>query len=357
MFRYAQGVLRSILFGTPLNVRLWLTSRCNYRCRMCAVPGMQSSPEMTLEVLSVVADNLKKIGVSQVIFTGGEPLLRDDIVDIVRLFHQYGFILRIQTNGGAQVTEELLDRCYAAGLDDISISLDTLDAAKQDRICNADNVLVNALRVIRYCKQNYSRKGVVAVNVVISRQNFFELPALIEYVHSMGVFFDPCIFTRNFSSAPTNDFRNCNDEFSLLGLDSYAVSQVFKKIEAYIHRNYRIVTTKRTLDALKSYMLNGDCRWNCLAGQLSLDITPTGELAPCCDTLKHANESPVADLKHSDFLSVFNSKAFREKCRKIRAKCSGCLFGCYRDPKYLISDIRVQTEALYKSVIFGKVLQ
>lgn len=357
MFRYAQGVLRSILFGTPLNVRLWLTSRCNYRCRMCAVPGMQSSPEMTLEVLSVVADNLKKIGASQVIFTGGEPLLRDDIVDIVRLFHQYGFILRIQTNGGAHVTEELLDRCYAAGLDDISISLDTLDAEKQDRICNAENVLSNAQRVISHCVKNYSQKGVVAVNVVISAKNFFELPDLIEYVHGVGAFFDPCIFVRNFSSQPFEEQSSPNDEFSLLRLDKAATDQVFKKILNYMDRGYRILTIKRMISDLQSYMSSGDCRWQCAAGMLSFDVAPIGYMAPCCDTISWAYEFPVADCKLRDFVDVFNSREFKDKCRKVRTECSGCLFGCYRYPKYLMSDIGVQKEALYKGVRFGKILQ
>ncbi|MFH1061636.1 MAG: radical SAM protein [Candidatus Omnitrophota bacterium] len=357
MFRFAQGVLKSMLFGTPLNVRLWLSSRCNYHCKMCSVDKVIGTPEMSLSELTVVAENLKKIGTSQVILTGGEPLLREDILSIIELFSRYGFIVRIQTNGGEHVSEALLDSCYRAGLNDISISLDTLDPKKQDDICNAENVLSNAQRVIRYCVKNYSRKGVVAVNVVISAKNFFELPDLIEYVQAMGAFFDPCIFVRNFSSLSSENPAEIDNEFSLLRLEKKAAEAVCKKVRKFMDRGYRILTTKRMIDDLQNYLTSGQCGWPCAAGILSFDIAPTGVMAPCCDTIMRAYETPVADCKSRDFMRVFKSVEFKNKCRKIRTNCSGCLFGCYRDPKYLMSDPRVQLEALYKSICFGKILQ
>jgi len=309
---------------------------------------------MSLEQLERVARNLRALGVSQVVLTGGEPLLRPDIVSIVRLFSRRGFLVRIQTNGGPHATEDLLVKCYDAGLDDISVSLDTLDAEKQDSICGAREVTQNALRVLRFCAEHFGDRGVVAANVVISKQNFEELPALIEFVHAQGVFFDPCIFSRIFSETGPAEGRAT--EFTLARYDPRTAERVFRRLFELVDANRRILTTRRTLEEFERYVKTGDCRWSCLAGELSFDVIPTGEIAPCCDTTDAAFASPIANIASPDFPTVYRSAEFREKCRKRRERCTGCLYGCYKDPRYLVSDWGVRIEALHKAFRFGKLL-
>lgn len=355
MFKFAKGALRSIFLHSPLNTRLWLTYRCNYDCRMCSIQKHKKVQEMSLEELAIVAGNLKKLGTSQVVLTGGEPLLRNDIVDIVKLFKSYNFLIRLQTNGGLHATEDLLASCYRAGLDDISVSIDTLDAKKQDDICRANGVLENALGVLKFCARNYSKQGIISANVVISAQNFFKLPDLVRYFNDQGIFFNPCIFTRNFSYPANYDEKDKNSDFSLRSLVSRDTEKVFQELRTLIKSNYRILTSTRTLNTLEHYMKTGEYKWRCRSGSLSFDILPTGELAPCCDTLDAAFSSPVANFKDKDFLKQYRSKEFKKKCDLRRKKCPGCLYSCYRDPVYLITDLRVQMEALCKAITFRKI--
>lgn len=357
MFKFAIGALRTILFHRPLNARLWLTYRCNYKCQMCGIGEQNKRDEMSLEELQIVAGNLKKMGVNQIILTGGEPLLREDIVDIIKIFRPYGFIIRIQTNAGSHVTEDLLTRCYDAGLDDISISIDTLDPEKQDRICGASNVLESAIRVLKFCTENYSHRGVIAGDVVISRENFFELPELIEYINDLGAFFNPCIFTRKFSYPSEHGEQRYYDSLTLTQLNPEDVEKTFHRIDELIRKNYKILMSTRMMNDLKHYMRTGEYAWGCMAGLLSFDIMPTGELSPCCDTIDIAFQSPIANLKDKDFLKQYKSREFQKKCELRRKNCPGCLYACYRDPKYLATDPRVQFEALYKSIKFKKTFQ
>ncbi|MBN3040886.1 MAG: radical SAM protein [Candidatus Omnitrophica bacterium] len=355
MFKFAKGALGTILFGWPLNARLWITRRCNYQCRMCSIFRNEKQKEMTLDELKTVAFNLKKLRLSQVILTGGEPFLRPDIIDIIKIFKPYGFIIRIQTNAAEHVTEDLLDRAYKAGLDDISVSLDTLDPLKQDAICAGKGVLKNAKRVLDYCSKHYADRGVIAANVVISRQNFFELPQIIEFCKEKGIFFDPCIFTRKFSQAPQEDEQRKNVDLSLSGLDSDKVKEIFGKIDFMVKNNYPVLTTARTLKSLYDFMLGSGYKWKCKAGLISFDVAPSGRLAACCDTIFSADQEPVADLSSKDFISQYRSREFQEKCLRQRQDCEGCLYGCYRDPVYLAGDLRTQWESLYKSIVFKKV--
>ena len=357
MFRNARGALRAFLFRTPINARLWLTYRCNYKCRMCGVWEEKRSSEMSLEEFKTAAYNLKKLGIAQVILTGGEPLLRHDIVEVIKIFKPHGFVIRIQTNAGPHVTGALLSRCYEAGLDDISVSLDTLDPQRQDRICGSSDVAKHPLRVIICWTEKYSHRGVIAVNVVISRQNFFELPDLIEYINNAGAFFNPCVFIRKFSHPSDCDGSASVDDFSLRHLEPKEVDKVFHEIRGLIRKNYKILMSKRILADLERYMKTGDYRWKCMAGLLSFDVMPTGELSPCCDTVDSAFEAPVAKLKDRDFLKQYKAAEFQKKCRLRRERCPGCLYACYRDPVYLAHDPLVQLEALYKAIAFGKIFQ
>ncbi|MBN1871478.1 MAG: radical SAM protein [Candidatus Omnitrophica bacterium] len=357
MFKYVKGALGSILFTNPLNARLWLTYKCNYACGMCDIRNIGRGGEMSLEELEVVAWNLKRMGASQIILTGGEPLLRSDIVDIVKIFAPHGFVTRIQTNGGPHATEDLLSKCYDAGLDDISISIDTLDAEKQDRICGSKDVLKNAMRVLKFCKNNYSHKGVVAADIVISAQNFFELPELMEFTNSLGVFFNPCILTRLFSRPSEHGEKKYVSSFDLTRLNPGDVEEIFRSIEEYIKKDYKILMSSRMLSDLKHYVKTGEYRWGCMAGLLSFDIMPSGELSPCCDTIDAAFEKPIANFKYKDFLTQYRNEEFQKKCEDRRERCPGCLYACYRDPKYLVSDFFVQLEALHKSIKFRKVFK
>jgi len=321
---------------------------------MCGIRDLSTSPEMSLSELETVARHLRALKLHQVILTGGEPLLRGDIVEIVRLFSRHGFLVRLQTNGGIHVTESLLDRCYEAGLNDISVSMDTLDPEKQDRICQATDVLKYAQQVIRYCLDRHGSRGVVAVNVVVSAENLFELPAIIRYIDGMGAFFSPCIFTRPFSHPSVEDHRHKGDPFSLSALDTARVGRLFEDLRGLIRENRRVLMSTRLLNDLERYIRTGDHQWECRAGELSMDILPSGELIPCCDTADSALESPSANLKRDDFLRIYRSPAFRKKCVNRRSQCPGCLYGCYREPTYLATDWRVLLEALYKTIRFKR---
>lgn len=114
------------------DLRVSLTDRCNLRCSYCMpAEGLDWMPtEQTLtddEVVRLVTIGVQQLGVTEVRFTGGEPLLRRGLPDIVRRTHELGGVeTSLTTNalGLARTARTLAD----AGLDRVNVSLDTVRA-------------------------------------------------------------------------------------------------------------------------------------------------------------------------------------------------------------------------------------
>ena len=117
----------------PVYVQFYVTARCNLTCEQCNIIYTNSDVrECTIDEVKRIADNFAKMGVAIVLLTGGEPFARKDLPEIIHAFESRGVHVRMQTNGFA--TEDQIARAVEAGGKDISISLDSLQPAMQDKI-------------------------------------------------------------------------------------------------------------------------------------------------------------------------------------------------------------------------------
>lgn len=99
---YARKILRLNLqphYRIPLNVQISLTNRCNNNCVYCEVHKLPQEDVWTLDSLKAVLSDMKDCGTKRIQFTGGEPMLRKDIGEIVDYSKSLGFFVGISTNG------------------------------------------------------------------------------------------------------------------------------------------------------------------------------------------------------------------------------------------------------------------
>src|SRR3990167_5645714 len=82
----------------PLAIGWAVTRRCNYRCKYCAV-WKTSMAELGTKAICNVIDEMASLGVKEITFTGGEPLLRDDIGVIIDYAHQKNISVNLNSNG------------------------------------------------------------------------------------------------------------------------------------------------------------------------------------------------------------------------------------------------------------------
>ena len=98
------------------------------------------------------------MGVAIVLLTGGEPFARKDLPEIIYAFESRGVHVRMQTNGFA--SEEQIVRSIEAGGTDISISLDSLEPARQDKITGQFNQSWHqALKAMALFTQHLPKEG------------------------------------------------------------------------------------------------------------------------------------------------------------------------------------------------------
>jgi GTP 3',8-cyclase len=125
------------------DLRVSLTDRCNLRCTYCMPPeGLDWLPKPELltddEVVRLVRIGVERLGITEVRYTGGEPLLRRGLVDIVARTSALGAEISLTTNGIglARLAAPLAE----AGLHRVNVSLDTLDRATFTRLAHRDRL-------------------------------------------------------------------------------------------------------------------------------------------------------------------------------------------------------------------------
>ncbi|TYC16769.1 GTP 3',8-cyclase MoaA [Actinomadura syzygii] len=131
-------------FGrTATDLRVSLTDRCNLRCSYCMPPeGLDWLPKPELltddEVVRLVGLAVRDLGVTEVRYTGGEPLLRRGLADIVRRTAELEPRPQISLTTNGIGLDRLAAPLAEAGLDRVNVSLDTLDRATFKRLAHRD---------------------------------------------------------------------------------------------------------------------------------------------------------------------------------------------------------------------------
>ena len=128
------ALIREKFSELPLDViQLEVTKRCNFRCVHC-FHGIENSPkDIPLEIIKKIVDQASEIGVFEFDITGGEPLLRKDIKDILKYIHMNGMRTRLYTNGFL-LNEEFIDFLKEIDIHCVRISVDGIDEKVHDEI-------------------------------------------------------------------------------------------------------------------------------------------------------------------------------------------------------------------------------
>ena len=176
-------------FGRPLgSLRVSVTDRCNLRCQYCMPETdyvwLPRQDILTFEEISALVDRFTDLGVEKVRITGGEPLLRKNLSDLVKLLATKTPIqdLAMTTNG--ILLADQAEALRSAGLHRITLSLDTL---KPDRFKNLtrfdelDAVLAGLDQAVRIWNQN-----VKIDSVIIRGVNDDEIVDLLEHGRGLG---------------------------------------------------------------------------------------------------------------------------------------------------------------------------
>jgi PqqA peptide cyclase len=166
---------------TPLALIAELTHRCPLHCVYCSNPLELKSraDELSTEVWSRVFREAAEAGVLQIDFTGGEPLARPDIVDLVRAAREAGLYVNLITSG-LPLDEVRLDELVQAGLDHIQLSFQGAREESSNEI-SGTKAHAQKIRVLGWLKQ---RRVALTLNFVIHRRNIDQLAEMLALAES-----------------------------------------------------------------------------------------------------------------------------------------------------------------------------
>ena len=248
-----RGVSR--LFG-PRLVEFALTDRCQCRCVHCYndtdVPVSPADELSTSEVCSVM-EQASAMACTEVCFSGGEPLLREDLPELIRYARKLHMVPKINTNG-ILLSKEMVGTLRAAGLGWCSVSIDDHKAERHDELRRRPGCFEKAVQGL----QELVRQGIPASITTYARKDGIqsgELQKIIDLGHALKVETVRILFP-----VPMGGFKGCHHE--VLALEER------EKVRRYL------------ADAIVT-MESPEEKTRCTAAVTKMNILPDGAVTPC----------------------------------------------------------------------------
>ena len=264
--------------------------------------------------------------VGMVILTGGEPMLRKDIYDIVKLFSEKNIDVRIQTNGTLLTKEKIL-KLNEAKLSGITISLDTLYETNMNQITGSKTFKKIIEGIVNTKK--YSKFEAVSLNTVITKNNLFELPSIVKFVTDLNMFVSLIPLHHKKHTLFSKDSSQDHSNF-LCKKDLKNLKRIMDKLIVMRKHKYNIINSDEHLKGIFNFIKTGNYHWNCDSPSLYFTMRPDGTFCPC---LEYKTKYKMNSL---DFVKIYKSQKFKSEIKKIVDSCNGCFYLCWLETSALV---------------------
>ena len=275
---------------------------CNQKCLHCYAAGqpLSDTPELTTAQWKEILSKLRAANVPQVTFTGGEPTLRADLVELVEVAQW--FVTRLNTNGRL-LTPELCRRLYEASLDSVQVTLYSHDPAIHNALVGAEGFddTVTGIR-------NAVAAGLsVSVNTPLCSLNT-DYAATVRFVHELGVRYVTCSGLIPSGSAEGAESRATRlTEEQLTDVLRRAVTAA-EELEMEMDFTSPGWLKEETLRSMGLTLVP-----SCGACLSNMAIAPDGGVIPCQSWL---SSQPLGNMLTDDWDKIWQS----QRCAAIRAK-------------------------------------
>ncbi|HOD66072.1 MAG TPA: radical SAM protein [candidate division Zixibacteria bacterium] len=267
MARIAARTLANMARRRPINVSFEITYNCNARCEHCDLGDYVKEPRLGPEVF---ADWLTRLKPAVAQISGGEPLLRKDLVDIVRAMRERDPVPVFVITTNVQImTEKKYLQLREAGMDEFSFSLDYPDDRHSAFRHLKDNFRKMSELVPTLAAHGH--KDIVLACVVQS-DNFRDLPKIAELAREWGV-------GVNFSTY--NALRTGKKYYLITSPQDLAeLETIVDRLAAMQREGYPIMTSEWTMRQMIDFFRTGG-HPRCRAGERFMIVNPWGKLTPC----------------------------------------------------------------------------
>lgn len=288
-----------------IHCNLQITYRCNFRCQICDFWKTEHDPgaELTVDDIRLIGRKLNRLGTLIVSLAGGEPLIREDLPDIVRVLAAENHFPILITNGWF-VDETVAKTILRAGLQEISVSVDYADASKHDAQRGYEGSWDRAVRALELLNRNRpDRRNRVHMISVLMDDNLDDVEPLIKLSRELGVTYMVNLYSWN---RGTKARRLPHEKVTQHLLALKRKYPVFVSLTTYIEH-------------LDEAIAEGGIG-NCQTGRLLMNIDHKGDVARCTEAL----DEPVGNILRDDVLEI------RDRLHRVQREraCAQCWTSC-----------------------------
>ena len=347
--RYAKGKPAD----TNRPIVVWNTTKsCNLSCVHCYfdAKAKKDRGELTTEQARAMIDDLAAFGAPVLLFSGGEPFMREDLFELGKYALTKGLRTVISTNG-TLITKEAAENIKAAGFSYVGISMDGLEKVN-DEFRKSRGAFKKTLDGIRNCRARGVRLG---LRFTINKHNFRDIPGIFDLIESEGIR-RACFYHLVYSgrgSAMVKDDLTKQESRSTMDLIFERTARLCRKnIDTeiltvdnhtdgvYLYLCLKKENKKRASEALELLKINGGNK----SGIGIADIDNLGFVHPD-QFWRHYSLGNVKARNFSEIWSDENDallRSLRNRLRLLKGKCGRCH---YQD--ICGGNFRVRAEAFY----------
>lgn len=290
-----------------IHCNLQVTYRCNFRCEICDFWKTAHDPreELTVRDARAIGRKLNRLGTLIVSLAGGEPLIREDLPEIIRALAAENHFPILITNGWF-VDEALAKSVLHAGLQEISVSVDYADPKKHDAQRGCAGSWERAIAALDLLNRHRpDRRNRVHMISVLMDDNLDDVEPLIKLSRELGVTYMVNLYSWN---RGTKERR----------LPSQKVTGHLLSLK----RKYpEFVSLTTYIEHLDQAIAEGGIG-NCQTGRLLLNIDHRGNVARCTETL----DEPVGNILTDDVMEIkkrLHQVQHERPCAQCWTSCRG----------------------------------
>lgn len=297
----------------PLVMSWNVTRECNMKCSHCYINATEKklNNELTTQEAKNLMDQIYQVSAPLLILSGGEPLLRSDIFELISYGAKKGLKMGLGSNGSL-IDEAVAKKLKEAGIATVSISLDSNIAAQHDEFRGVTGAWEKAVQACKVLRKN---NVLVQVNTTLTQQNYNQIDDIMSLAENIGVENFHLFFL-----VPTGRGTKLTD----ISPEKYEemITKTFAKTANH-KLNVRPSCAPQFMRIAKGMGL--DMRqWirGCIAGLYYCRIYPNGDVTPCPYL-----PIKLGNIREKSFKEIwFNSKVFKDlrEPNSLKGKCGAC---------------------------------
>jgi len=308
------------LYKAPIVAHLGITSACNMKCEYCSIrQPYHHTKELSTEEWKVIIRKLARLGAFQIGFTGGEPTLRKDLIELAEYVVKQGCTFNLTTNCWL-LNEEIVKKLVKAGMKQCQLSLDSHIAEVNDKLrqTGSRDKVETAIKLLK--KYDVA----VGIDCVVSKNNIKTIPGFITWLSEKEVPFITLIKIKQ-GDLPLERFKEL--------LPDYAeYSKLINDLCNRENKNPNVTidcgSVSNLQHALREDELSKVPVAGCPVGHTLVSISPNGDIFPC--VALSGLQFKVGNALTDDIEKLWKESPVFRQLRNLKSKITGNCTGCSR---------------------------